>query len=166
MNLTFKHSESFMVTDIVGMWTLLSLYYLCKLQKGMFFQTCSNLNEPNKFGLDQEWSRTVVLENFFRTLRVEVWSWKLHVLRVRPWERGTVTFSSREYEGHASFYEHPWSDSSKNQKVLFPQTNDNDDRGGWLWISMSSALRLRVLENLYSKQSLIVKHFYNNMNSI
>ena len=36
----------------------------------------------------------------------------------------------------------------KNHKVLFPKTNDNDNRGGWLFsISMSSTLKSRVLEN-------------------
>ena len=37
MNLKFKPSESIMVTDIVGMRSIFSLYHLCKLQKGPFF---------------------------------------------------------------------------------------------------------------------------------
>lgn len=37
INWKFKPTESFMVTDIVGLWSILALYHLCELQKGPFF---------------------------------------------------------------------------------------------------------------------------------
>ena len=38
VNMRFKQNESFVVIDIVGMWSIFSLYYLCQLQKGPFFR--------------------------------------------------------------------------------------------------------------------------------
>ena len=44
MNWKFKPTESFMVTDIVSLWSILALYHLCELQKGTFF-TKTNFNK-------------------------------------------------------------------------------------------------------------------------
>ena len=47
MNLKFKPIESFMVTDIVGLWSILALYYLCELQKGTFFTKTYVISVPD-----------------------------------------------------------------------------------------------------------------------
>ena len=36
VNMRLKPNESFEVIDIVGLWSIFSLYYLCQLQKGPF----------------------------------------------------------------------------------------------------------------------------------
>ena len=57
-----------MVTDIVGMRSILSLYHLCKLQKGPFF-TISDEDGPTTNGPQNSGSRTGRMRSFYEALK-------------------------------------------------------------------------------------------------